>query len=451
MSEQSQAAQRDPAIERNSDSPRCIDSSRLAVVSRGAGTSRETYRIDRDRGCVIRTIRTSGGSHESSVPLLEKAPKDPQSAFDWCWLRQSKAPSAPDDQDPLRIVDLFAGCAQMSLGASEACRALGRRGELVLAVEPFPAAAELCRRLFPSAVVLERRIEKLVGGRLHRPLSKSELIVKDKAGRVDLLVGGPPCQGHSGLNNRSRSSDARNPLGFRMVRAAEILQARHVVIENVLGIKHDRGRVFSRMVSGLKSLGYRVVQGEIWAEHHGVAQRRHRTFLVASKSDRSDLDGIFESARTISRSFSWACGDLVNASDQLMNRAAVPKPQNQSRIDYLFDNDLYDLPPSQRPPCHRNGTDYTSSYGRILRDRPVQTITTTFQCIGTGRFVHPTRRRPITLREGARLQSIPDFVDFSGLNATTIGQLIGNAVPPKVLYDIALRLLWDESSSAPTP
>ena len=173
------------------------------------------------------------------------------------------------------------------------------------------------------------------------------------------------------------------------------------------------------------------------------AQRRHRTFIVASRARGVDPAAALMIEKRTPRTFEWACADLVERRDELMSQHPVPKPQNQARIDYLFENELHDLPPAQRPACHRNGTAYTSSYGRIIWDQPVQTITTTFQSIGTGRFVHPRRRRPLTLLEAARLQSIPDFVDFSKLTRTTIAQLIGNAVPPKVLYSIALRLLWD--------
>lgn len=344
---------------------------------------------------------------------------------------------------------MFAGCAQMSLGASEACRALGRRGDVVLAMDSYPAAAEMCARSHPSAVVRREPIEKIFAGSLRKAFSLRELGLKRDVGEVDLLLGGPPCQGHSNLNNRSRRHDERNPLGFRMVRAASLLKPRHVIIENVLGIKNDVGHVFSKMRNGLVELGYDIAEAIVRAEEFGVAQRRHRRFLVGTRIRGVDPAQALASAGTARRSFMWACSDLQDMRDSFMSRHPVPRPQNQRRIEYLFKHNALDLPPAQRPECHKNGTRYTSSYGRILQDHPVQTITTTFQCVGTGRFIHPTRTRPLTLREGARLQSIPDFVDFSGFNPTTVGQLIGNAVPPKVLYSIALRLLWDDPEIQP--
>lgn len=415
------------------------------IPEQSFATPREVYLIDRERKCVVRTIYTTQRKTETTVDLLDDAPRDdPRSAFDWCWLRQRTKPPPCDDPEPLRIADLFAGCAQMSLGASEACRALGRRGDVVLAVDSYPAAAAFCRLQYPTAVVEEARAEQIFSGVLKMGLTLRELQLRRDVGTVDLLIGGPPCQGHSNLNNRSRRHDARNALGFRMVRAAKLFMPRHVVIENVLGIKNDVGHVFSKMRNGLVELGYRVAEAVVRAEEFGVAQRRHRRFLVGTLVDGVDPARALASAGIERRPFMWACGDLEDERDSFMNRHPVPRPQNQRRIEYLFQNDIYDLPPAQRPQCHQAGTAYTSSYGRIAPDQPVQTITTTFQCVGTGRFIHPTRPRPITLREAARLQSIPDFVDFSGLNPTTVAQLVGNAVPPGVLYAIALRLLWED-------
>lgn len=424
-----------------------------SIPSEGVGPSpRETYRIDERRNRIVRTVYAARRPIETTVEILGGAPlDDPHSAFDWCWLRQNEAPRPRDDERPVRIADMFAGCAQMSLGASEACRALGRRGDVVFAIDSYPAAADMCQRAHPRAVVRREQVERLLGGVLYKPFSLRELGIRREVGEVDLLLGGPPCQGHSNLNNKSRRHDERNALGFRMVRAAHLFQPRHVVIENVLGIKNDVGHVFSKMKNGLVKLGYRVAEAVVRAEEFGVAQRRHRRFLVGTRIAGVDPDRALASVGTVRRSFEWACGDLEDVSDSFMNRHPVPKPQNQRRIAYLFRHGIHDLPSSQRPECHRNGTAYTSSYGRIYTGQPVQTITTSFQCIGTGRFIHPTRPRPITLREAARLQSIPDFVDFEGLNSTTAAQLIGNAVPPKVLYSIALRLLWDDPElQAPT-
>ena len=85
---------------------------------------------------------------------------------------------------------------------------------------------------------------------------------------------------------------------------------------------------------------------------------------------------------------------------------------------------------------------YKSVYGRMYWDRPSQTITTGFTCMGQGRFVHPKRKRTLTPHEAARLQFIPDFFRFDeDLPRAALSEMIGNAAPPKLTYVLALELL----------
>jgi len=118
---------------------------------------------------------------------------------------------------------------------------------------------------------------------------------------------------------------------------------------------------------------------------------------------------------------------------------------NQDRIDWLFDNDEFDLPNARRPACHRNGTKYTAVYGRMYGDRPAPTLTTGFGSPGQGRFIHPNRRRMITPHEAARLQGFPDSYSFelSNGNVTRQGlnKWIGDAVPsPLAMYVVVAAL-----------
>ncbi|MXW69195.1 MAG: DNA cytosine methyltransferase, partial [Acidimicrobiia bacterium] len=99
-----------------------------------------------------------------------------------------------------------------------------------------------------------------------------------------------------------------------------------------------------------------------------------------------------------------------------------------------------------RPPSHQNGTSYGSVYGRMLEDRPAPTLTTGFMSPGRGRYVHPTRRRTLTLREAARIQGFPDNYRFvvtpkDPPQPTRIAQWIGNAVPMSLGYAAALSVL----------
>ena len=114
---------------------------------------------------------------------------------------------------------------------------------------------------------------------------------------------------------------------------------------------------------------------------------------------------------------------------------------NQSRIHYLFENDLYELPNEQRPDCHRlKSHTYPAVYGRMHWNQP-SPILTGGACCGRGRFVHPLQERTLTPHEAARIQYFPDFFDFSGLTRTGLIQAIGNAVPSRAGYVVALPLL----------
>lgn len=400
---------------------------------------------------VVRKLEDEYGVIESRVAKPEGAPAgDAESAFDWCWLRASALPLASPGGPVVRIADMFAGCGQMSLGVIEACRALGRRGEVTYALDSDLRAREMCRRLFPTATVAASPIESIVGARLGAPVRGYERTLTSVLRDVDIVVGGPPCQGHSDLNNHTRRHDRRNSLGFRLVRVVELVAPEHVLVENVRGIVHDRGNVFQRMRDALDRLGYRTAVGVVRAEDVGVAQTRRRMFLVATRNRSADPAAALEQPhREVPRSFEWACGDLLDADTDDApphDRAPEPTRQNQQRIEHLFRKGLHELPDARRPTCHRDGDhSYKSIYGRLWWDRPAQTITTGFRCMGQGRYVHPTRQRTITPHEAARLQFIPDFVDFSELPATAVARLIGNAVPPKMAYAILVNLIAPSS------
>ncbi len=377
------------------------------------------------------------------MPLPGAFPKlASDSLWDWAWLRQVNRPRSVKGRT-IRVADVFSGCGMMSLGVAEAAHAVGARVELALAVDLESNAIEVCRRTFPECEGRTTPIEELVDREIGRPASRKEKAFLRETGGIDFLVGGPPCQGHSDFNNHTRRYDDRNSLALKVVRLAELTRPQHVVIENVRGIVHDRLGIFQAVRKHLGDLGYRTAERLLRSEEFGVAQTRWRMFLVATLAEDVAVEESLDLVRTPQRDFNWACGDLA-ASDRSDPFDCPPNPteRNRKRIEYLFRYKRWDLPDRQRPPCHQSGGhSYKSIYGRLWEDKPAQTITTGFRCMGQGRFVHPSEPRTITAHEAARLQFIPDFVDFSGLRPTAVAKLIGNAVPPKLLYGIALPLV----------
>jgi DNA (cytosine-5)-methyltransferase 1 len=271
---------------------------------------------------------------------------------------------------------------------------------------------------------------------------------------LDVLVGGPPCQGHSDLNNYTRRRDPKNELYMLMVRAAEVLQPAHLIVENVQGIKRDHTGVLSRAVECLERIGYRVDHGLVHLVDIGVPQKRVRHILVASAESTPSLASAVKRC-TVSpaRDLSWAIRDLeANCSSGTFDSAGQLTSDNQKRALYLLKNNLFDLPNELRPPCHRDNPThrYTAMYGRLSWTAPAHTITTGFGSPGQGRYLHPSQARTLTPHEAARVQFFPDWFDF-GANSrrNLLAHCIGNAVPPKLGFVLALdRLLADSAAAA---
>jgi DNA (cytosine-5)-methyltransferase 1 len=408
--------------------------------------SYEQFLVDHGRQRIVRTVRMRDGSlRQSSVAVLPGQPlEDPRAAYDYAWLRTAVRPKVAASRGTVRVADLFSGCGLMTLGVAEACRALELTAEVALAVDRSGAACDVYAKNFETEQAYPVSIETLLDREVREPFSPAERELRRSVGSVDVLVGGPPCQGHSDLNNRTRRKDDRNELSLRMARFAEVVGPEHIFLENVRGIQHDRGRALDRTRKALLDLGYHVDGGIVRIERLGVPQHRHRYVLIASKTREVSLETLLAAHYTPERSFEWACAELADAEpDTDFNTPSRPSTRNANRIAYLFGEGKGDhnLPNNQRPKCHRKPHSYRSVYGRLWWDRPAQTITTGFTCMGQGRFVHPTRPRTLTPHEAARLQFAPDFFDFSGVPRVALTEMIGNAVPPKLTYALTLGLL----------
>jgi DNA (cytosine-5)-methyltransferase 1 len=360
------------------------------------------------------------------------------------WLLRSVTPPAPESvRGSVSVVDLFAGCGGLSLGLQEACRALGLGFIPALAVDTDDTALSVYADNFLGANCTRRDVAELFDGEVGRRLTSSERQVKKMVGSVDILAGGPPCQGHSDLNNRTRNNDLKNRLYMRMVRAAEVLDPEHLLIENVPGALRDRGRVVQHSIKQLTKLGYDVQVQVVDLKSIGVPQARRRLVVVASKDHALDLKAMIDCHQTTATNVRWAIGDLVRTrAGSLLDTPAVSAPQTRDRIRYLFERDLYELPNDQRPKCHANGHSYVSIYGRLRWENASQTITTGFYSMCMGRYVHPALPRTLTAHEAARLQFFPDYFRFSRVaKRGELARLIGNAVPMKLGYVIGLELL----------
>ena len=393
-----------------------------------------------------RTVTLSDGRRYSRtliIPVLADGEMEAAALFDLAWLTSKKMPCPRDLQGEFRVVDLFCGCGGLTLGVREAAFSLGHRFRSVFASDINKSALDLYVRNFQPDIADTLPIENHVDGKLGENLTTSEEQFVRKLGNVDMLLAGPPCQGNSDLNNHTRRDDPKNLLYLRAVRCVEILSPESVIIENVPGVLHERHGVLQTAIRHLSSLGYSVSYGIMPMKAVGVAQNRKRMVLIASKCGSVNIDTIIDDASVQERPLSWVCTDLLDAYDEkdVFNSSANHSDENKRRIHYLFAHDIHDLPDSERPDCHRlKPHAYKAVYGRMYWNIPAPTITGGFGSCGQGRFVHPLRERTLTPHEAARVQFFPDFFDFHGVFRRELQQIIGNAVPSKAGFVVALPL-----------
>jgi len=370
------------------------------------------------------------------------------------WIQELKKPSWPEQphgSTELRIADLFSGCGGLSLGASIACSHLGRRLKIALAADIWHDALEVYKRNFSS--YLENSTTKDLAALVESPgsvtLSLEGKHLADSIGEVDVVLAGPPCQGHSDLNNSSRRDDPRNllytvPVAFGLHKRAKL-----ILVENVPNVIHSKKGVVRAALQTLEEQGYAVTEFVADAQDIGLPQTRRRHILIASKLH--SLEELLEALATIPRrghdvrlwDFIADLEHEMEVEGSLKTKRSGISAENRARIDYLFKSGSYDLPNHLRPPCHRDKThSYVSMYGRLNPELPAQTITSGYGSMGQGRFVHPTQPRMITSHEAARIQGFPDYFEFEPVSKlTALREMIGNAVAPPVAATLLMQLL----------
>lgn len=424
----------------------------------------ESYYFENDR--VIRELRVGTRTWRAGIENKTGVESDGYSAWWQSFLRGAKifAEVRTVDWPPIRAVDAFCGCGGLTLGAAQAAIAVGRRLEAVAAIDVDEGGLEVHRANFNTKHVLHTSASSVVDfhvsgtGKTASFAYQPEIIdpaLAAESGTIDLFLAGPPCQGHSNLNNRTRREDPRNLLYITAVALAAGLKAKMVVIENVPDVVNDRSDVVAAAKALLRASGYEFVDSGVLAAHEmGWAQTRKRYFLIAgrkkSDADQLTLQAVATGLKRQAHNVGWAIGDLMgdpNAASPkgVMDSVPALSEDNRSRIEYLFRHDVYELPNQERPDCHRDGHTYPSVYGRMYWGKPAQTITTGFLTPGRGRYIHPARPRVITPREAARIQGFPDSFNFvvngedPSRNALT--KWIGDAVPPPLGYAAALPLV----------
>jgi DNA (cytosine-5)-methyltransferase 1 len=372
-------------------------------------------------------------------------------------LHGKRPASTRNTRTVVRTVDLFCGPGGLGLGFQRACDELGIDMVSNAAVDQDAEALQVYTANHATRRRSSESVSTLVDYQVMGQGEDAEFVYDpevthddwvDLVGRTDVILAGPPCQGHSNLNNKTRRNDRRNELYLTVPAMALALQAPVVIIENVPAVIHDRQQVVGSTISILEQAGYTVARGVLRADRMGWAQTRQRYFLVARLDEAPvPIDVVAAALQADPHDVTWAIGDLAKRPhDDRLHLATEMSAENTRRIEYLFEKDLHDLPPSERPDCHKDGTTYNAVYGRMYPHKPAPTITTGFMTPGRGRYIHPTEHRVLTPWEAARIQGFPDGYVFHAdpsrpPSKAKLAKWIGDAVPMPLGHAAGLAAL----------
>lgn len=269
--------------------------------------------------------------------------------------------------------------------------------------------------------------------------------LEQSLGEIDVVIGGPPCQGFS-VQRRGDDSDPRNQLVLEYVRLLKEIKPKFFVMENVKGILSQRGAPYVRaLFDTMTDAGYSIQQQKLTASDFGVPQDRTRVIIVGRRDDVGTIPFIYpEPDSGPPKTVRDAIADLMERDETTVpnHKADRLSGINLQRIQAIKEGEGRDsLPEELQLACQKKNSSHRhlDTYGRMSWDQPSPTITARFDSFSRGRFGHPMLDRTITLREGARLQSFPDDFEFLG-SKVEIARQIGNAVPPVLAERIAEKV-----------
>lgn len=374
----------------------------------------------------------------------------------------------------IKIVDLFCGAGGLTFGFYYRIKknkfVRNEKFEFLFANEFDHHAANSFRNNFSDIPLLEEDICKL----------NTDFLEKEKINyeNVDVVIGGPPCQSYSTVGKRQY--DQRAKMYHEYIRLLSILKPKIFIFENVTGLlsmKNDSGSPIIKDIESFfqkinKTLGYKIYNKVLNAKDFGVPQSRERVFIVGI---RNDLDLKWEFPKKTHGEEKGlkqyltvfdAISDLPvlkngevsekyllppkNSYQKLMRRGSLKLMDHRSgRHGDKMMTVMQNLKQGEsRPDINKlveKGfldkryyltSGFRNTYGRLWENKPSTTITNSLGTPSALRCIHPLQDRALSTREGARLQSFPDWIRFSG-NKNQKNSQVGNAVPPLLAMQFA--------------
>lgn len=394
-----------------------------------------------------------------------------------------------NSQSKLKVLDTFAGAGGFSLGFE-----LSGKYEIIGGIEYDKWAAETFQFNHKKSTVLVGDIQSF----------SDEFLLNAFKEKPDIILGGPPCQGYSICNkNAGDPKDPRNSLFNEFIRLGRIFQPQVMIMENVPNIikatTSKKRLVIDIIKEELEKLGYFTYHTILSATDYGVPQIRKRLVVIASKIELDKpfplpTHSLYGSQKNLFNEGLKKCPTLWDAISDMPEIEAregaeemeyEKEPQNDyqrylrkgsqkiynnkamnhskrmvERFESMSCGDSVSDVPEHLKPLRRNGNGeistkvYDQNNRRMHPDRPCHTIAASFYA----NFVHPFKNRNFTPREGARVQSFPDWFVFKGKPTVVSHKLleregrdtekylcqynqIGNAVPPLMAKAIAINVI----------
>ena len=387
------------------------------------------------------------------------------------------------------VFDLFCGCGGLSLGLEHSGM------QILWANDIWDQASTTYKMTHPKANLINEDAHSLF----------IKIFQNDsglpKRGDVDLIVGGPPCQGFSGYNRYRSPEDPRNSMVELFLNYIEHLRPRYVLMENVPGmLSIDSGKVAKLIVTTFKELGYVPQLKILQAGYYGLPQNRWRVFILAAMEGEKIPkfpEPTHEFTRTIifgAKAFReavikapnkddllWPLSSKVTVGDAISDLPPIKNGSKKKELSYRKSpqssyqksmrngqEDLYnhicsnlgpimfervksvpkrpgagwlDMPDHLKPNNLAKHGDkrYDNRFGRLHWTGIFNTILTKPEPYW-GRVIHPEQDRVLSVRECARAQGFPDSVRFNGKIGDKYKQ-IGNAVPPILAQAIGLKIM----------
>lgn len=332
-------------------------------------------------------------------------------------------PSRKSSKKKYTVIDLFCGAGGLHIGFEKA------GFEIKLCVDNNNLVEKTHNRNFPHIPIINKDICEIPTSEIRKYLDSAD---------IDIIIGGPPCQGFSTIGHRVSSDpkkrakkDPRNELVLKYARIINELKPKFIVMENVKGILTlEKGAYLQNVLSILAEAGYNAEFKLINMADYGVPEIRERVIIIGNriglpitfpKPDHSDNPNDNLPA--------WKnCWDVIKDLESLpdtpsFNHVALKHTEkNIERYKLIPEGGRL---PEDKLPKELYRRNFGNTYKRLARNRPALTMVP-----GNDAFpIHPTLNRSLTVREAARIQTFPDYIIFEG-NRRQQGHQVGNAVPP---------------------